>query len=258
MRFKLTIEYNGASFKGWQKNKNEITVQGKLIEACQNIFKTDDVELYGAGRTDAGVHAISQCAHLEVKTSHNINTIKSKLNEKLPSAIQILKCEAVDERFHARHHAKHRSYIYIISKRPSAFFKRNIWWVKEDLNTEKIKEASQEFIGLHNFQSFGRLLKKQESTDVNIEHINVFEKGECIMIQIVGSHFLRSQVRRMVGVLVEIGKGKLSKTDIKKYLEEYSERPSQLTASASGLYLEKVYYNEEKVNLNPEWPVVVW
>jgi len=256
-RFKLTIEYEGTPYKGWQVNKGEITVQGKLMEVCSSIFETDIFEIYGAGRTDAGVHAIGQVAHLDVVTSLKPIQILHKLNDKLPATINVLSVESVNPRFHARHHAEARSYVYVISRRRSALFKRNVWWIKDQLNCEAMQKASKLFLGLHDFRSFGRVMRKDESTKVEIKHIGIHEQYETILIHIVGSHFLWNQVRRMVGVLVEVGRGNMNESHIEQFMKENSDRPSQLTAPPSGLYLEHVYYEGEKVSLIPHWPVVI-
>jgi tRNA pseudouridine38-40 synthase len=254
-RFKLTIEYDGTAFKGWQINKGETTIQGKLIEVCEKVFETQKLELYGAGRTDAGVHAIGQVAHLEVDTNLKPLQIQYKINDILPATINILNVEMVNLRFHARHHATARSYVYIISQRRSALFKKNVWWIKDNIDIEAMRKASKPFIGLHDFQSFGRSTKQDESTKVEIQHIGVHQQGSAIIIHIIGSHFLWNQVRRMVGVLVEIGRGKMNISHITEFLKTKSERPSQLTAPPSGLYLEKVYYDNEIPLKQPNCPI---
>lgn len=256
-RFKLIVEFEGAPYKGWQINKGEITVQGKILEACEKVFGSPHIELYGAGRTDAGVHALGQVAHLDVDTTLTPEQIKNKLQEELPSSIEILSVESIHDKFHARHHATARSYVYLISKRKSAFFKKNVWWVKENLDLEKMNEAAKQFIGLHDFASFGRKVTKDESTKVEIQHISIFSKENTILFHIVGSHFLWNQIRRMVGVLVEIGKSNMEPIEIESFLKEKSERPSQLTAPAAGLYLERVYYNNEPISKKPTWPIIV-
>ena len=254
-RFKLTIEYDGTAYKGWQINKGESTVQGKLIEACETVFGTQKLEFYGAGRTDAGVHATGQVAHLEVETSLKPQQIQFKINDLLPATINILKIETSQARFHARHHATARSYIYVISQRRSALFKKNVWWIKDSLDIDAMRKASKPFVGLHDFRSFGRSTKQDESTKVEIQHIGVHQQGSAIVIHIIGSHFLWNQVRRMVGVLVEVGRGKMNSSHIHSFLKEESERPSQLTASPSGLYLDHVYYDNEVPSLQPIFPV---
>ena len=256
-RFKLTIEYEGTPYKGWQMNKGETTVQGKLLEAAEKVFNTEKIEVYGAGRTDAGVHATGQVAHLDVETNLKPIQIKLKLNDELPQTINILDVEQANPRFHARHHATSRSYVYIISRRRSALFKRNVWWIKDNLNVDAMRKASGIFIVLQDFRSLGRILRKDESTKVEIQHIGIHEEGDSILIHIVGSHFLWNQVRRMVGVLVEIGRGNMSFRQVEQFMDEESERPAQLTAPPSGLYLEHVYYDNEKFSIYPHWPVVV-
>lgn len=256
-RFKLTLEYDGTPYRGWQMNKGEITVQGKLLEACDKVFTSKIKEIYGAGRTDAGVHAIAQVAHLEVDTNLKPHQIRMKLNDELPHSINILNVESVPGRFHARHDATARSYVYIISKRRSAFFKKNVWWIKDPLNVNSMRDASKVFPGLKDFRSFGRPTGKEESTKVEIKHIAVHELDSTIMIHIVGSHFLWNQVRRMVGVLVEAGRENISTNQIERMMKTASDEPAKLTAPPSGLYLEHVYYDDEKFSVNPSWPVVV-
>ena len=119
-----------------------------------------------------------------------------------------------------------------------------------------MESAAKLFVGMHDFKSFGRV-KKDESSLVEIQHIGISKKENTIMIHIVGSHFLWSQVRRMVGVLVEVGKGKMKENHVIEFMNSFSERPSQLTAPASGLYLEHVYYEGETVSLLPKWPLIV-
>jgi len=257
-RFKLTIEYDGSAYKGWQKNSGQLTIQGKIIETCEAVFNTDQIELIGAGRTDAGVHALGQTAHLEVDTAFTAAQVLEKINDKLPSNVHILTAETCDSRFHARHHAEVRSYLYLITLRRSAFFKKNTWWVKDPINLEAIQKASLLFPGFHDFASFGRIRKKEESTQVKIEHIGVHKKDQIIGIHITGSHFLWHQVRRMTGVLVEIGKGNLRPEKITEFFNTTSDIPAKYTAPASGLYLEHVYYKGEPVNLKPKWPVLVY
>jgi len=256
-RFKLTLEYDGSPYRGWQINKGETTVQGKLMEACSKVFSSPVKEIYGAGRTDAGVHAIGQVAHLDVETNLKPHQIRIKLNDELPQTINILQVEPVPGRFHARHDATARSYVYLISKRRSAFFKRNVWWIKDTLDVYAMREALKSFIGLKDFRAFGRPSGKDESTKVEIKHIAIHEQDSTIMIHIVGSHFLWNQVRRMVGVLVEVGRGSIAVHQVEQIMKSNSEQPAQLTAPPSGLYLEHVYYDNEKFSLQPLWPVVV-
>ena len=247
-RFKLYIEYEGTRYSGWQMQKQSKTVQGKLLEIAEKIFKGERIEIYGSGRTDAGVHALCQVAHLEAKTMLAPEIIRMKFNDELPSDINIIEVEKANPKFHARHDAKSRSYLYQISRRRTAFGKPFVWWIKDNLNFEKMNNASKLFVGMHDFKSFSDKDNEEKSTKVLIESIQMKEDGSLILIRIIGSHFLWKQVRRMVGVLAEIGRGKLSEKDIKYFLEHDSPTPSKYTAPPSGLFLEKVIYENEKHN----------
>jgi len=256
-RFRLLIEYEGSQYHGWQQNTGVKTIQGEMLQACQKLFDTDKIELYGAGRTDAGVHALGQVAHLDIPTEMHAKTILVRLNEILPYDINILKLEKCDAKFHARYNAVARSYLYIISRRRSAFGKRYVWWVKEDLSVNKMQEASAIFKGFHDFSSFGATTPEDKSTLVDISYLDVRESGNQIIIHILGSHFLWMMVRRITGVLVHAGKGKLSVKEIQGFMDQYSDRPSQLSAPPSGLYLQRVYYPGERFEYNPKIPVAL-
>ncbi len=247
-RFKLYIEYEGTRYSGWQIQKNAKTIQGKLIEAAEKIFQGEKVDIQGSGRTDAGVHAICQVAHLDVKTVLAPEIIKMKLNDELPLDINILEVEKTTSKFHARHNAKSRSYLYQISKRRTAFGKPFVWWIKDKLDFKKMEKASKLFLGMHDFVSFADKDTEEKSTKVLIENIQMKELESMILIRIVGSHFLWKQVRRMIGVLVEIGRGKFTEKDLIYFLEKESKEPSKYTAPPSGLFLEKVLYDNDKLD----------
>lgn len=247
MRFKLYIEYDGTRYSGWQMQKNAKSVQGKLMEIAAHLFKGERVDIQGSGRTDAGVHALYQVAHLDVKTMLAPEIIRMKLNDELPADICILEVEKTHPNFHARHDAKSRSYVYQISKRRTAFGKPFVWWIKDQLNFEKMERASKLFIGMHDYISFADQDDLEKSTKVLIEDVQLKAEGDLILIRIIGSHFLWKMVRRMVGVLVEIGRGKLSEKDLKYFLEHESPTPAKYTAPPSGLFLEYVTYEAEKM-----------
>ncbi len=248
LRFKLYIEYEGTRYSGWQMQKDSKTVQGKLIESAKKIFKGEQIELYGSGRTDAGVHALCQTAHLDVKTVLAPEIIRIKMNDELPADINIIEIEKTDSKFHARHNAVSRSYIYQISKRRTAFGKPFVWWIKDKLDFEKMKKAAKLFIGMHNFVSFADQDDTEKSTKVLIEDVQLKEEGDLILIRIVGSHFLWKMVRRMVGALVEIGRGNLCEKELIYFLKHKSPTPAKYTAPPSGLFLERVIYEGEKLD----------
>jgi tRNA pseudouridine38-40 synthase len=256
-RYRLLIEYEGSQYHGWQQNAGVKTIQGEMIQACEKLFDTRKIELYGAGRTDAGVHALGQVAHLDVATELHPKTILTRLNEFLPFDINVLKLEKCDPGFHARYNAVARSYVYIISRKRSAFGKRYVWWVKEDLSVNKMQEISVLFKGFHDFSSFGAPTAEEISTKVDISYLDIRELGNQVIIHILGSHFLWMMVRRITGVLVHAGKGKLTAGEIQGFMDQYSERPSQLSAPPSGLYLQRVYYPGERFEFHPKIPVAI-
>lgn len=247
-RFKLYIEFDGTRYSGWQMQKNAKSVQGKLLEAAEKIFNGERADVQGSGRTDSGVHAICQTAHLDVNTMLAPEIIRMKLNDELPADINVLEVEKTHAKFHARHDAKQRSYIYQISTRRSAFGKPYVWWIKDKLDFTKMQQAAKQFIGMHNYISFAEKDETEKSTKVLIQDIQLKREGDLILIRVVGSHFLWKQVRRMVGVLVEIGRGNMNEGKIKQFLERESNEPAKFTAPPSGLFLEQIAYEGEKLS----------
>jgi tRNA pseudouridine38-40 synthase len=247
-RFKLYIEYDGTRYSGWQKQENAKTIQGTLIKSVKEIFNDGFLDLQGSGRTDSGVHALCQVAHLDVKTVLAPEIIRLKLNDLLPFDINIIEVEKADQKFHARHDAKSRSYIYQISRRRTAFGKKYVWWIKDKLDFEKMESASKLFIGMHDFLSFSDDDPVDKSTKVLIENIQMREEGNLILIRIMGSHFIWKMVRRIIGVLVEIGRGNKTEKDIQNYFNKKSTEPAKFTAPPSGLFLESVLYEGDKLS----------
>jgi tRNA pseudouridine38-40 synthase len=241
-RFKLTIEYAGTRYSGWQIQKNARTVQGEIDRAVGEVSGRRDFELYGSGRTDAGVHALGQIAHLDLHTMLKPELLRRQVNDLLPSDINIIAIEPVPHRFHARHDAVGRSYLYQVSRRRTAFGKAFVWWVKEDLDAASMREAAQHFVGRHDFRSFSDSDPEETSTIVQLDRIELAEEGDLILVRVEGSHFVWKMVRRIVGVLVEVGRGGLSVDDVERFLVEDSPIPARLTAPSSGLFLERVSY----------------
>lgn len=255
-RFKLTIEYEGTRYSGWQMQKGAKSIQGSILDACRDFFDNEAIELYGAGRTDAGVHAVGQVAHLDVETDHTPVRIKYGINDRLPHDICIVDIVSADKQFHARHDAVARSYIYQISRRRTAFGKRFVWWIKDPLSVELMDEAAMKLTGLKDFRSFTDESQEKGSTRVKIIQAGVKEFGDLIVFHVTGSHFLWKQVRRMTGVLVEIGRGKLTPDDIESFFRKKSDVPAKLTAPPSGLFLEKVFYTETDISFSTK-PVIL-
>jgi tRNA pseudouridine38-40 synthase len=254
-RFKLTLEYEGTRYSGWQIQKNARTVQGEIEHALRAVLKTEAFEFLGSGRTDAGVHALAQVAHLDAPTVLAPHILGMKINDELPPDINILEVAPAAPRFHARHLAFARSYLYQISRRRTAFGKRFVWWVKDDLHMGSMRNAAALFPGMQDLRSFTDDDPEKKSTRVLLEEIALKETGDLILIRVIGSHFLWKSVRRIVGVLVEAGKGNLGETEVRQLLLTHSSTPSGLTAPPSGLFLEKVYYEQTRT-VTPIHPVI--
>jgi tRNA pseudouridine38-40 synthase len=246
-RYKLLIEYEGTRYSGWQMQKGGKSIQGEIMDACRELFENMELDVYGAGRTDAGVHAIGQVAHLEVDTDLPPLRIKYGINDRLPPDICIINVEQAANNFHARHDAVARSYIYQISRRRTAFGKKFVWWIKDPLSAEKMNEAAMKFIGLKDFKNFTDSEQEQNSTKTEIIHSEVKEFGDMILFHVIGSHFLWKQVRRMTGVIVETGRGNISPNEVASFFKETTDIPAKLTSPPSGLFLEHVWYSRDEI-----------
>lgn len=258
-RFRLTLEYAGTRYSGWQIQKNARTVQGEIDRAVRTVSGRHDFELYGSGRTDAGVHALAQVAHLDLATSMPPASLRRAINDELPADINLLQVVPVPHRFHARHSAVARRYVYQVAQRRTAFAKPFVWWVKEPLAVEAMQTAAAAFVGMKNFQSFTADEETtadggRKSMVVLVDRLEILPQGDLLLVVIQGSHFLWKMVRRIVGVLVEIGRGRLAIGDAEGLLTSRSELPASLTAPASGLFLERVFYPGDPLDVTPLTP----
>ena len=255
--WKLTLEYEGTRYSGWQEQANARTVQGELKKAAADLFGRE-LEIGGAGRTDAGVHALAQVAHLKVHRRPGDARIDRRpieilrgINDRLPSDINLLAVEEADARFHARHSAILRSYLYQISTRRTAFGKRFVWWIKDELNAASMAEAARVITGRHDFSAFSeRDSGRDQSPIVVVESSAVVREEHLLVFRISASHFLWKMVRRLVGSLVEVGRGNVSVDDLKGSLAKPKAgakfNPARLTAPPSGLFLERVTYGSTR------------
>jgi tRNA pseudouridine38-40 synthase len=241
-RFKLTLEYAGTRYSGWQIQKNARTVAGEIDRAVREATGVREFELYGAGRTDAGVHALAQVAHLDIRTNVPPVSLRQRVNDELPADINILRVDPAPHRFHARHTAVSRTYLYQVATRRTAFGKPFVWWVRERLDVEAIRRAALRFEGMRDFASFTDDDPDEKSTTVAVTRVRLEEAGDLLLVRVEGSHFLWKMVRRMVGVLVAIGKGELTARELDQFMREPSGAPARLTAPPSGLFLERVTY----------------
>jgi len=256
-RFKLLIEYAGTRYSGWQIQKNARTVQGEIDRAIGKVSKRREFELYGSGRTDAGVHALAQVAHLELYTTLQPESLRRKLNDELPADIHIRTIDLAPHRFHARHDAISRCYLYQISRRRTAFGKPLVWWIRDRLSLDAMRAAASAFIGMKDFRAFTDDEPEEKSTRVLVESIEIAENGALILIRVQGSHFLWKMVRRMVGVLAAVGRNELDPSDAARLLsdEHGGSKPAALAAPAAGLFLEAVLYRGDPAP-GPMTPVI--
>lgn len=252
MTWKLTLEYDGTKYSGWQEQTNARTIMGELRKAAEDFFGAR-AEIQGSGRTDAGVHAAMQIAHLRVRTekNHQPRIIRYGLNDRLPSDIVVTGVEPAPHRFHARHDAVSRQYVYRISTRKTAFHKRVVWWVKEDLDVAAMERACALLPGRHDFRCFRAAdpSRPDESTIVVVEEAGIEVDDHLVVFRIRASHFLWRMVRRIVGVLVKLGTGAITLDDFRDLLAARCSARLDVaawTAPASGLMLEDVSYPEAR------------
>ncbi|HWZ34245.1 MAG TPA: tRNA pseudouridine(38-40) synthase TruA [Bryobacteraceae bacterium] len=247
--FKLTLEYDGSRFSGWQTQINARTVQGELQRAADQLFGVA-VDIQGAGRTDAGVHALGQVAHLKVRNPRRKLVpaqILRELNEELPSSIAVVDLAEAAPNFHARHDAISRAYFYQISTRKAALSKRYVWWIKEPLDVAAMQAAAGMIAGRHDFAAFRAAdpSRPDESTIVVVDAAEVAVDENLIVFRIEASHFLWKMVRRLTGALAKVGLGEVSPEDFRELLKGRKNPKLDIpawTAPGSGLFLESVRY----------------
>ncbi len=242
--WKLTLEYDGTRYRGWQSQRNtDRTVQAVLLRAAHELLG-EDSSVGGAGRTDAGVHALAQVAHLRAKKRLPEIEIERGLNDRLPFDVNVLTAEPALPGFHARHDAVSRTYLYRISRRRTAFDKRYVWWVRDRLDFSAMRLAARLFEGRHDFASFCENPEGHQSTVVVVDKSDLLDWSHEIHYRVEASHFFWKMVRRLVGTLVEVGRENCGVADVEKLLAEKSGEPAKWTAPPSGLFLEKVTYRE--------------
>jgi tRNA pseudouridine38-40 synthase len=255
-RFKLTLEYAGTRYSGWQIQKNARTVQGELNRSLADALGDARLETYGSGRTDAGVHALGQVAHLDTVVTLPPATLLARVNDALPADINVLDVSRVPARFHARHSAVARSYLYQIATRRTAFAKPYVWWIRDPIDVDAMRAGAARLARFADFRAFTDDDPEEKSTTVLVDRIEIATMGSLVLVRVVGSHFLWKMVRRMVGVLAEAGRGRLSPDDVERMLGASTESAARVAAPASGLFLERVFY-DEALALDPPAPALI-
>lgn len=245
---KLTIQFDGSKYKGWQKQNQKgstvVTIQGKL-ENVLSKMAGEQIEVLGCGRTDSGVHADNYVANFQTESNLSLDEMKAYLLEYLPEDIVIKDIKIAQERFHSRYNAKAKTYIYKINNKKyvDVFNKKYTYHVPEELNIAKMQEAAKYLIGTHDFKSFTNLkVKNNRSTERHINFIMIKEDNGVVEIAINGNSFLLNMVRIIVGTLVEVGQGKKKPEEIINILEGLNRELAGHKAPAKGLLLKEVEY----------------
>ena len=242
--FKITIEYDGTRYHGWQRQKNDRTIQEEIEKAVLAITG-QNVSLTGSGRTDAGVHAYGQVANFSCETNLAAQDLLGGLNSLTSDDIVIHRCEEVDASFHARYDVKSKTYVYKFLNRPkpAAIERHYAWHIRKKLNLEAMRTASAHLIGSHNFKAFEGAGSPRSHTTRHVFKANLVDEGDgYLAFEIEADGFLRFMVRNIVGTLVNVGLGKISPEEFKRILESKDRDQAGATAPAHGLFLLNVAY----------------
>lgn len=243
---KLVLEYDGTDFHGWQFQPGLRTVQGVIEERLEKMLGAP-VRLIGAGRTDAGVHALGQVANFHAGPRLSPDVIQRGLNALLPPDVAVLAAEAVPDPFHARFDARSRRYRYRISPRRRAVGRAYAWFVSYRLNVEAMQQAAGAFLGRQNFASFCNFASERSGYTCHVTACSWSAHGEDLFFEVASDRFLRGMVRTMVGTLLEVGRGRMPVEAVRGALNAQDRRASCLTVPAHGLCLARVDYG------NDEW-----
>jgi len=243
--FKLTIQYDGTDYCGWQIQKNAITVQATIKKALEEIVKTNNVNVIGSGRTDSGVHSVGQVCSVKLKTNMtNIQLLKA-LNSKLPNNIRVSLSEIVDDNFNARFSAVDREYIYKIKKESSPFDYKYYWNYPYDYDINILNNCAKIVIEQNNFYNFCKPSPDIKNYNCTISYSQWEIENDILIYQINANRFLHHMVRMLVGTMLEVSRGKISKVDFLNLFNQNLNKNMILTAPSKGLYLFKVKYENE-------------
>ena len=240
---KLTIEYDGKDFNGWQKQPNKLNIQGTIEQAIKSITG-EEIELNASGRTDAGVHALGQVANFKTNSQIPIEKFSIAINSKLKRSIVIKKAEEVDEKFHSRLSCKKKTYRYIINntEEGSAIYRNLETHIQPKLDVEKMNQAVKYFEGEHDFKAFKASGTSNKSSIRTIYEAKVYKKEDRIYIELTGNGFLYNMVRIIAGTLVDVGIGKIEPEKVAEIIESKKRENAGKTLPPNGLYLLNVIY----------------
>ena len=240
---KLTIEYDGKEFNGWQKQPNKLNIQGEIERAIENITG-EKVELNASGRTDAGVHALGQVANFKTESKIPIEKMAIAINSQVKNSIRIINAEEVDDSFHSRYNCKQKTYRYIINNSPygSSVYRNLEYHMPVKLNFEKMKKAIKYFEGQHDFKAFKSSGTSSKSSVRTIYKAELKREGDRIIIELTGNGFLYNMVRIISGTLVDVGLGKSEADRIPEIIKSGDRTKAGKTLPPQGLYLLEVRY----------------
>ena len=243
MRFLIEFSYDGTNYNGYQKQPHKETIEEKLEIALTKINNNKKTSVCASGRTDKGVHALTQYAHADLDVNITENKLKRAMNSNLPEDIHVIETKQVDDNFHARYNVKQKEYQYLINVGEYNPIDRNyIFQYNHELNIEAMKQAIDVFEGTHDFRAFVTQNKEKGNCVRSITNAEIERQGDIIVINFRGDGFLRYQVRNMVGILIRVGENKLTRKDVEQILDSCDRTKSGKTAPACGLYLTRVFY----------------
>ncbi len=243
--YKITIQYDGTKYNGWQRQGNTKNTIQEKFESVLSLMCEKSVEIFASGRTDAGVHAVSQVANFKCETDKSTDEIKDYLNRYLPADILVTSVEEAPERFHSRLNAVSKTYEYTIAtKKPDVFIRKYVYFADTTPDTDKMRKASELLLGTHDFLGFSSVGKTKKSTVRTVNFINIEESDSLVAIKINANGFLYNMVRIIAGTLFDIGIGKLDIDDIEKIFDTKKRADAGTTLPACGLKLCEVFYKE--------------
>jgi tRNA pseudouridine38-40 synthase len=238
---KLTLEYDGTNFVGWQSQTNGRSVQDEINSVLDQVLQ-EPITLIGAGRTDSGVHARGQVANFKTNSSLGIGSILAALNGTLPEDIYVHSAEEVDEKFHARYDAKERSYKYYIALKPTAIGRQYQWFVKYDLNLALMNQVAQQIVGEHDFESFTKSEALVPHHRCTVYKSEWSKTPSMLVYEVRANRFLHGMVRALVGTMVDIGRGYIPVAQFEHIIAAKDRRKAGMAVPPSGLFLEDILY----------------
>ena len=250
-RYRLNIEYDGSTFRGWQIQPDAPSIQGAIEEALTTLFGGEMIRIMGSGRTDTGVHAVGQVAHTDLPEDREPGKLLRGLNSLLPEGVRVWRARPVEDEFHARFSARERWYAYRLLKNPNSFLGRFGWYPVYQFDEDCAREATATFLGRHNFRAFSTRPEDEESTECEIRRIDWVEDSFGVVVHLAADRYLRRMVRTIVGTLVEIGAGKMRVEALESLLSQGFGRAG-VPAPPQGLALTRVHYDIDDSEDSPE------